>query len=418
MSLKPILGAIESESINMPGSTVDGNALIQGNILNNGTPGFLPSTKSLSDIIGSRPLPDFGASAGAVSNGVIENVTSIGSDIGSSLQAAVTGGINQIGGTITDNVNAISTSINQVKQDITDTVSSVKDVVSAVASGDMGKIVAAIMPSLSFNTSPSTDMSLCYPETLKNTSLNPAHIMFQFFEKNTSVTSTCIHLPMPDNVSNPSTINWEATDFGMIGNAAVKSVKAIKGNTVNKDDIRAELTSMLERVKSVAAYTVASEVINGLGGEKNLSTDDIMGASSGKITNPYKTFLFRGVNFRTFSFKFNMVPFKESDCYLIDNIVKSFRTHSYPDFGGEKMFFEYPDECQITYMWESDANKWLHNFKRAVCSSIDANYAPLGQWASLRNGFPYMIELTTGWTETSIITKGDINKANTDGQRS
>lgn len=69
-------------------------------------------------------------------------------------------------------------------------------------------------------------------------------------------------------------------------------------------------------------------------------------------------------------------------------------------------------------MWESNTNKWLNNFKRAVCSGINVNFAPLGQWAALRNGFPYMIELQTTWTEVEIITKGDINTKNSLGQRS
>jgi hypothetical protein len=252
---------------------------------------------------------------------------------------------------------------------------------------------------------------------LKNVALNPAHIHFQFYKENTRQKLTSIHLPMPDEIQNPSTINWEATDFGMMGNAAVKAIKSVKADTVNKADIKAELNSMAERVKSVAFYHAASEMVSGLGGNQ-LSPDDIMGASSGKVTNPYKTFLFRGVNFRTFNFKFSLVPFSESDCNLIDKIVSKFREHSYPDFGGDKMFFTYPDECQITYMWESNTNKWLNNFKRAVCSGINVNFAPLGQWAALRNGFPYMIELQTTWTEVEIITKGDINTKNSLGQRS
>ena len=422
------LGNISSAANNMLPSTGSLNNLITsplelnggalgGNIDVVGSLGGIVSVDNLSsiggnidDIIGSTPVSSIG-------NGVLSNASSITESIAGSLTGAINGSIGSIGDTITNNVNAISGAINGLKQDISDTVSSFTNVASAVASGDIGKLVNSVLPSLSFNTKPSTDWGLCYPETLKNVALNPAHIHFQFFKQNTKTKLTSIHLPMPDEIKNPSTINWEATDFGMMGTAAVKAVKSVKSDSVDKGALKDELNSMAERVKSVAAYHVASEMIEGLGGNKGMSPDDLMGAASGKMTNPYKTFLFRGVNFRTFNFKFSLVPFSESDCTLIDKIVSKFREHSYPDFAVDKMFFTYPDECQITYMWESNHNKWLNNFKRAVCSGIDADFAPLGQWASLRNGFPYMIQLSTVWTEVEIITKSDINKRDSQGQR-
>lgn len=454
MSLKTTVKYLQSGEISSPASAITGRDLASGNIESNFLPTFLPvpdlngiassplnlvnaglNNASLTGItnvgnismlpggIGGIPggFPDLGGIGGSlpgggVINGIIPNLGDMAGSIGGSLTDAINGSIGSIGGTIANNVNAISSSINGVKQNIADTISSYNEVASAIKSGDVGKLVSSIMPSLSFNTKPNTATSLYYPETLKNVALNPAHIHFQFFRQNSSTKLTSIHLPMPDDIRNPSTINWEATDFGMMGQAAVKGIQSIKSDTVNKDAIKGELNSMAERVKSVAGYHAASELIQGVGGN-TLSPDDIMGATSGKITNPYKTFLFRGVNFRTFSFNFNLVPFSEADCDVIDNIVSKFREHSYPDFGNDKMFFTYPDECQITYMWESNHNKWLNKFKRAVCSSVEANFAPLGQWAALRNGFPYMITLTTVWTEVDIITKSDIRDKNSQGQR-
>lgn len=454
MSLKPSVKYLQSGEISSPTSAVSGTDLAQGNLASNGT-NILPSTNTLNNLInaplimsgagnvmnqlgdvagvanlkelsgggigtalgGVGGLSGLGNVASGVGNGVMANAGSIASGIGGSLSGAISGSIGSIGETINNNINAISGAVNGLKQDISDTVAGFSEVAQAAASGDIGGLITGALPSLSFITKPSTSWGLCYPETLKNVALNPAHIHFQFYDKNTNIKLTSIHLPMPDEIQNPSTINWEATDFGMMGNAAVKAIKAVKSDSVNQADIKSELNNMAERVKSVAFYHAAGEVVNGLGGNQ-LSPDDIMGASSGKVTNPYKTFLFRGVNFRTFNFKFSLVPFSESDCALIDRIVMKFREHSYPEFGADKMFFLYPDECQITYMWESNTNKWLNNFKRAVCSGINVNFAPLGQWASLRNGFPYMIELQTTWTEVEIITKDDINTKNSAGQRS
>lgn len=259
--------------------------------------------------------------------------------------------------------------------------------------------------------------SLTYPETLKNISLNPAHINFQFYTRDTNSRSTSINLPMPNEVSNPNSISWDQEDFGMLGDTMVKSLTNIKAGTGSAEKIQNQLDAMAERMKSVAFYTGMSEIVR-RGGGNNIDAGSLMGAVNGKALNPYKTMLFRGVNFRSFNFVFDLVPFSESDCQLIDNIITAFRSHSYPDYAADKMFFTYPDECQITYMWETGANKWLNNFKRAVCTNVEVNYAPMGHWSSLRNGFPNIIRINTSWTEVHIVTKGDIQNTDSRGQSS
>ena len=120
--------------------------------------------------------------------------------------------------------------------------------------------------------------------------------------------------------------------------------------------------------------------------------------------------LFRGVDFRSFVFTFQLVPFTEDDCDLIYNIIQKFREHSYPDFANDNMFFTYPDECKITYMWENGENKWLNAFKRSVCTGVDIDFTPRGQWSSLRNGFPNVVEISTRWSEVEVIVKKDITE--------
>lgn len=284
----------------------------------------------------------------------------------------------------------------------------------------IGSIVQNIVPSAAgaiASFMPSMGKSLTYPSTLTNVALNPAHINFQFYDRDTNIKTTSINLPMPDNVVNPSRISWDQENFGMVGDSMVKSLKAIQssGGELKSENIQEHINSMGERLKSLAFYTGMSNVVSGLGG--SASAEGIMGQVSGKIPNPYRTMLFRGVDFRTFSFEFRFVPFSEEDCNTIDAIISKFREHSYPDFAADKMFFTYPDECQINYMWESGHNKWLNSFKRAVCTGIDVNFAPLQQWSSLRNGFPNMIIITTTWSEVEIITKNDIRSRDSNGQR-
>lgn len=333
-----------------------------------------------------------------------------GSNALSSTQAKVAGAAAGLG--------AAAISVNNLKDEISEGLNSFGSLINNASSGSVGNIINGIVPAIAQSglLNKSSNTSLTYPTTLNNVTLNPAHITFQFYKQNTKDKLTTIHLPMPDNINNPSTISWDQESFGMIGDTMIKGLKEIQGGSPNAQDVETKLNSMMERVKSLGFYTGMSNVVGKAGG--SASAEGIMGAVSGKTMNPYRAMLFRGVDFRSFSFKFDLVPFSESDCDLIHNIVMKFREHSYPDFAAQKMFFTYPDECQITYMWESGPNKWLNNFKRAVCTGIDVDFAPQGQWSSLRNGFPNMIRITTRWSEVEIITKGDIKNADSKGQRS
>lgn len=294
-------------------------------------------------------------------------------------------------------------------------VPSVADAVGGTVGGG-----SVVQKPLNANTgsSPSNNSSrgnaLVFPRTLSNIALNPASINFQFFNRDTKEKTTSIYLQMPDNINNPSTISWDTEDFGMVGEAVVKSLQNMSGGGDNHgQQVESTILSMGERIKSLAFYNAVSYGVGKAGG--SASAGGIMSRVSNKTSNPYKAYIFRGVDFRTFSFDFTLAPFSESDCDIIDSIVRKFREHSYPDYANDKMFFTLPDECQITYMWETGHNKWLNAFKRAVCTGIDVQYNS-GQWTSLRNGFPTLIRISTRWTETELVTKQDIIKRNSNGQ--
>ena len=315
-------------------------------------------------------------------------------------QAKIAAGV---GGVVATGV-AIGVAVKNIK----DSVNSVGDMINGGASGNIGSIINGIVPNSAPSYQPSPRIGLTYPKSLANTSLNPAWINFQFYDRDTSVPSTSINLPMPDSVKNPSSISWDQGDFGMIGDTAIKAVSAI-GGPISMESVKSKLDAIAERAMSLAAYEGLSSFISKAGGN-SLSASDLMGASAGKIPNPYKTMLFRGVDFRSFVFTFQLVPFTEDDCDLIYNIIQKFREHSYPDFANDNMFFTYPDECKITYMWENGENKWLNAFKRSVCTGVDIDFTPRGQWSSLRNGFPNVVEISTRWSEVEVIVKKDITE--------
>lgn len=261
------------------------------------------------------------------------------------------------------------------------------------------------------------DSQLIYPSTLQNSSLNPAAIQFAWFDMKDNPPEPTkqsplqvIWLSMPEHAANPSTVNWDNEKMGFIGEAAVKLGKG--GNS--SGDVQAFIDGAQEKIKANALVNLTNSLISGLGGNQ-ITSDGLMGAASGKINNPYLTVVFRGVDFRNFTFVFKFTPLTEDDCDTINKIIQSFRSNSLPIYlGGGNAFMQYPNVCQIQYIWEGRENPWMHRFMPAFCTGLDVDYSSAGTFSALRNGFPTCITVTTKWTEMTVVTRRDVEDS-TDG---
>lgn len=255
-----------------------------------------------------------------------------------------------------------------------------------------------------------------YPKELDNKEIHPATIRFGFFDRvdvKRSKPGDEVQLYMPESASQPSTVSWDTEKFGIIGNAMAKNMRAT-GNT----DFGGAIASTTEMYGNLPSMAIARALANmgssaaGLMGG-NVTAEGLMGEGMGKIPNPYLTMVFRGVDFRSFSFVFKFTPYSESDCETIDNIIKAFRRNALPS--KEDAFLKYPSECDIEYFWRGDQNKWLHRFKKAVCTAVDVDYTGAGMFSTMRNGFPSTIVLSTKWSEIEIVTREDIDRDGKNG---
>lgn len=248
------------------------------------------------------------------------------------------------------------------------------------------------------------EKALFYPSKLTNKDLNPAWMEFQFFERKSakdSKPSDVIQLYMPESVSQPSTVSWDTEKFGVIGNAVVGAVNdmgTVPGNVGDAASVgwaRAQANLM-------------SAAASRLGG--SVSAEGIMGATKGKIPNPYLTMVFRGVDFRNYSFNFKFFPFSEADTVTITEIIKTFRANSLPPGKPGEPFLGYPMEVQVAYKWKSDDNKHLHKFKRSVITGVDVDYTPNGMFAVMRNGMPACISVSLKLSEIELVLRDDVKE--------
>lgn len=267
---------------------------------------------------------------------------------------------------------------------------------------------------------------LWYPDNLTDTNAHPAWLQFRFFERKSPSDSApldTIDLYMPEQASQPSTVSWSPESFGFVGNALAKTARAgVEGFTMDEGLISGVMNAGadagaagMDALGGIAGLTATrflanagSAAANFMGG--NVSAEGLIGEVMGKTPNPYLTAVFKGIDFRNFAFNFKFYPFREKDTETIDKILKTFRANALPSYQNGKTFLGYPSECEITYKWQGKDNKFLHKFKRAVCTGIDIDYTSSGMFSVMRNGFPSEITMATKWSEIEIVTREDIEE--------
>ena len=270
---------------------------------------------------------------------------------------------------------------------------------------------------------------LMYPSDLVKPDRFPAWINFSFYNRqNVSkrFPTDKVDLYMPESVQNPSTVRWDTENFGFVGNEIATRAKNISKNGWDglsevsswqyNENTRGQAGAL---IKARGLANIGSAAASFMGG--SVTAEGLMGEVAGKIPNPFLTMVFKGLDFRTFSFVFKFYPFSEDECQLIYDIIKIFRKNALPykDAGGA--FLGYPMECDITYKWKGgpsttnrdgsnnpNNNAWLHRFKPAHCVAIDVDYTSSGMFSIMRNGFPSEITMSTKWSERELVTREDV----------
>lgn len=240
---------------------------------------------------------------------------------------------------------------------------------------------------------------LYYPELLRNKEAFPANIHFTFYERSSTKASEMkdqIHLYMPEQFGQPSTITWDSSFRG--GQAVLGAVGGISSWIADKFANQG-MKNMAQRINGVAQNGIPSQDLAELG--------------MGMIPNPYLAQLFRDIDFRNFQYTFRFVPFTTADCDNIKKIITTFRKWSLPSGpqgGAGSPYLNYPGEVDVQYQFMDGENKYIHRFKRSVITGIDIDYTGAGMWTMMRNGFPTETVMNIKLSEIQIVVREDVEE--------
>jgi hypothetical protein len=131
--------------------------------------------------------------------------------------------------------------------------------------------------------------------------------------------------------------------------------------------------------------------------------------ASGLAANPKKEQVFKGVNFRTFSFDYKFFPRNWNEAQNIRNIIAQFKYHMHPEFKDNNNFvYIYPSEFDIFYYQDGEENLNLHRHTSCVLTDMSINYTPNGMFSTFPDGSPTQIDVTLTFRELALLTKDKV----------
>jgi hypothetical protein len=210
-----------------------------------------------------------------------------------------------------------------------------------------------------------------------------------FASGSTSRVRDVITLHIEERPSVKYGVNYAETDMGLLTGLLVEgSAAATAGN----------LKGALPEIQSrFIRQMLKVPVLN-----------NITELSSRERTNAFREVLFESVDYRTFSFRYRFFPKSANESNKIKEIIHTFKKHMHPQLSSQKLFYIYPSEFDIEYMYGDKANPYLHKFARCALTDMSVEYGG-EQFATHADGSPVEIGMSLTFRELEQMTSERIN---------
>jgi len=227
-----------------------------------------------------------------------------------------------------------------------------------------------------------------------------------------------ILLPMPSNIQDSNSVGYGDDTINSYASMAIGAVNEVimmdpKDAPKKIDEIfgnKGILTSVIKDEDAIRAINrvFASQAINVFGG--NISPDQLLARSTGRIFNPNMELLFNNVTLRTFRFSFKMTPRDENESLQIKSIVRSFKRNMAPKVYQNAAFLETPNIFELTYRKGNTDHPFLNKFKQCALTDMSVNYTGENVYATYADGTPVSIIMDLTFKELVPIYDSDYDK--------
>ena len=244
---------------------------------------------------------------------------------------------------------------------------------------------------------------------------------------------TQIILYMPEDISTGHKANWQGKNFSNIGAGIMSAAGATNAADMLKQ-VAGNVDTAFSGFIPLAGAQAVTAAIGKITGE-SVSLDEFIGSTRGVILNPNSELLFSGLDMRTFSLNYKLVPRNKDELDQVERIIRTFKkailphgNSGYSDPTGtfvvdiatlginpgggsssiEANYIKVPDICRVSFMRAGGLNANVPQYKVCAITSVDINYTPDGTYATSREGGMVAYQLALSFQETKLVFREDI----------
>jgi hypothetical protein len=208
---------------------------------------------------------------------------------------------------------------------------------------------------------------------------------------------SAIVLYMPNQLSTRYSMQWSDEEMDMATQIATNPEMA-KSLQAAKDSVMKGNVGDAAKTAGTAASKVGAGAI--------LKNSSGLSAATRAASNPSKEQIFKGVDFRRFTFEYQFAPRNEKEAAAVLNIIYQFKYHMHPEFKDSSNFiYVYPSEFDIEYWVGTEQNRNLNKVSSCVLTEMNVNYSPNGVYNTFPDGTPAQISMTLNFVELEALTK-------------
>ena len=187
-----------------------------------------------------------------------------------------------------------------------------------------------------------------------------------------------------------------------------KLSEAEQGNILRSDMQRKFSDTALGSPKAMgqAGMGIAATQLGKLAG-LDISADEFLARSTGRILNPNAELLFQGPVLRDFGFKFLMIARSEDEAEEIRRIIRFFKIGAAPVFSDGPALLGTPNIFQLEYKAGKKSLDTVNKFNEMALRTITVDYAPDGFWSAYQDSHPVAIVLNLQFSELKPIYERD-----------
>ena len=175
-----------------------------------------------------------------------------------------------------------------------------------------------------------------------------------------------------------------------------------------RQNIFANKQSGIQDVADLGAVTlgIGAQELSKFAGV-NLSADEVLARSTGKILNPNAELLFQGPVLRDFGFKFLMIARSEDEAEEIRKIIKFFKVGAAPVFSDGPALLGTPNVFQLEYKAGKRRLNTVNRFNEMALRTITVDYAPDGFWSAYQDSHPVAVVMSLQFSELRPLYRVD-----------